>query len=409
MSEDVKQEIMESERRIKTYISDMLQQQQPQAPSATQRKLNLDSIPALSSPATAAKKVTSHSNTSLLQTPLPPINNSSATDDILDKEHPFTMSEKARESLRKGMAKPPYFDGSMDEKSESIVTWWRQMSNYARTFDREEQAMVIKTYLRGSAALWLDSRERELDKELSLVELADGLTLEYGSETTSTAALQKLEALTMASEGCQTIHSYNATFSRWYNLCSTKDQTYAAHCYMKGIHPKYLKYINYTDLNLNSLAEAKAAVTLAVVKHDTIELSYNSYNRQKVKSTVQINQTKKYQGNQRRRWEKDSTFKVNLSNINQALETNSAAVEDDAELGENEDREEGQIAVVSNRGASAGSKAYSGSKSKGVKLTQEQLKMLMAENRCFNCHKVGHKKPDCKSPAATQVPKPLKE
>jgi hypothetical protein len=33
MSEDVKQEIMESERRIKTYISDMLQQQQPQAPS----------------------------------------------------------------------------------------------------------------------------------------------------------------------------------------------------------------------------------------------------------------------------------------------------------------------------------------------------------------------------------------
>jgi polysaccharide deacetylase 2 family uncharacterized protein YibQ len=96
MSEDMKQEIMESERRIKTYINDMLQQQQPQAPSATQRKLNLDSIPALSSPATAAKKVTSHSNTSLLQTPLPPINNSSATDDILDKEHPFTMSEKAR-------------------------------------------------------------------------------------------------------------------------------------------------------------------------------------------------------------------------------------------------------------------------------------------------------------------------
>src|ERR1700723_3844564 len=86
----------------------------------------------------------------------------------------------------------------------------------------------------------------------------------------------------MTSPGCRTLAGYNATFGKLFNKCNAKDQVFAAHAYAQGIHPKYLRYIpDRTRINLDNLAEAKAAVTLAVATYEQLELSYANFSGQK--------------------------------------------------------------------------------------------------------------------------------
>ena len=174
--------------------------------------------------------------------PLPPIVNPppSAADTDLARR-------KKMESLQKGMMKPPSFEGNTGDKGESITTWWKQMGNWVRVFDDGERAMVIKSFLRGPAALWLESVERQVGRELTVQELADGLTQEYGRETTSDEALQSLETLSMSSPGCSTLENYNSVYNRYYNKCSANAQPIAVRCYIKGLAPKYMKWVDMSD------------------------------------------------------------------------------------------------------------------------------------------------------------------
>ena len=183
-------------------------------------------LPSLSTPITAARRTAVLQSNTPIDTRLPPISQLSSLDEHDDisggMNGGIMMDNSVLVALQKGMAKPPFFDGSLADSSENILTWWRQVGNYAKAFPIEVQASLIKTFLRGSAALWLDSRERELGRSLTIQELADGLTQEYASETTSLAALQKLESLNMGTEGCNTIGAYNAMFHKYYNQCSLR-------------------------------------------------------------------------------------------------------------------------------------------------------------------------------------------
>jgi hypothetical protein len=317
-------------------------------------------------------------------------------------------------SLQKGMAKPPFFEGNTGDKAESISTWWKQVGNHAKTYDEDTQAIVIKSFLRGSAALWLDSREREIGRDLTVRELADGLTQEYGNETTSFAALQRLESLSMASPGCSTLPEYNAVFNRFYNQCTVADQLIANRCYIKGLHPKYLKWIVLSEEVYTNLAEAKAAATRAVAKHDMMQLNYANFDLQKGRASVaQRLENKWFEDDSRksssqvgpaRTWTTNdyTGTKVNLNSfaVLADLDTPGEEMEDTQSTA---DQREAQVAAIS---SSSGHSSGSG-KRKGIFLTEAQRNMLRNENRCFKCYKVGHIKSECRSAAATSAPKPL--
>ena len=361
------------------------------------RKLH---FPEISTPVTASKATTSVPSGTRVVDPLPAIgslaeSSSSRLDesDIEKNSH----RRKVLNTLQKAMAKPPYFEGNTGEKSELISTWWKQVGNYAKTYEDEDiQALVIKSFLRGPAALWLDSREREIGRELTVQELADGLTQEYGSETTSAAALQKLETLSMASPGCATLAGYNSEFNKLYNQCSQKDHSIAIRCYVKGLHPKYLKWMVMTEDIYNNLAEVKAAATRAVAKHEMMQLNYANFDLQKGRAAA-AQKSKQFA----RPISGEGTT-VNLNFVNESAGGNGVGE------GENDTTPsaEGQVAAISSSHvASAGS----GGQRSGFQLTDEQRKMLIRERRCFKCHKRNHRSSECRSTAATTAPVPLNQ
>ena len=143
-----------------------------------------EEIPELTSPLTALKRSAVKSATAgvvedsmaPLILPLPTASSSVASNSDINA------------ALQKNMAKPPIFNGT---NSEDLRTWWRQIKNFVEGVPDGARVRVIKSYLRGSAATWLESQERDLGRHLTLGELADGLVQEYGSETTSSAALLK--------------------------------------------------------------------------------------------------------------------------------------------------------------------------------------------------------------------------
>jgi hypothetical protein len=314
---------------------------------------------------------------------------------------------KKLETLQKGMMKPPSFEGNMGEKGESISTWWKQMGNWARVFDDSDRAMVIKSFLRGPAALWLESFERQIGRELTVVELADGLTQEYGRETTSDEALQKLETLTMSSPGCSTLQEYNATYNRYYNKCSANTIPIAVRCYIKGLLPKYMKHIEMTDDIYTSLPAARAAATKAVAKYDMLQLSYINHDLQ----TARASSRRESNGGT----SSEHSSAVSLSNYKRSTEGTQiggnqnlnafsilAPPDDDDDRDESNrsaDMGEAQVAAV----AATATRAFS-QKQTGLRLTPEHRDLLRRERRCFKCHKVGHLKQSCRSQAATIPP-----
>jgi hypothetical protein len=367
------------------------------------------SIPPLSTPLVASQRNVSMATSKRQEQRLPPI----------EKLQPPPGSarqndQKSLQALQKGMQKPPNFEGNTGAKAEVITTWWRQMSNYAKTFAECDQAMLIKSYLRGSASDWLDSQERETGRELTLQELADGLAQEYGSEVTSEAALQALEGITMASPGCSTLQDYNKTFNQQYNLCSTKDQPIAVRCYIKGLHPKYLELVLQAGDRYSTLAEARAAATKAVAKYQQLQISKENFKAQTragsvpsvATSTVKFATAGDYGV---KRWDSERYLgtKVNLNTFSVLADSDEPGADNDdnVTLCSTPDPSPAvaQAAVMS---SSATSKPTGGPKK--YQLTKEQVDMLRSENRCFKCYKPNHMKKDCRSKAATVAPLPLK-
>ena len=315
------------------------------------------------------------------------------------------------ESLQKGMMKPPSFEGNTGEKGESITTWWKQMGNWVRVFDDGERAMVIKSFLRGPAALWLESVERQVGRELTVRELADGLTQEYGRETTSDEALQCLETLSMSSPGCSTLENYNSVYNRYYNKCSANAQPIAVRCYIKGLAPKYMKWVDMSDDIYTSLPKARAAATKAVAKYDMLQLSYANHDLQTARASARKEQNGGTANGH-------ASSVVPLSNVKRSNGGNTGGMQnlnafsilappDD----DDDDREDStpkaapaaaQVAAV----ASTATRVVT-PKQTGWRLTQEQRDLLQQERRCFKCHKVGHVKARCRSAAATTAPVPL--
>jgi hypothetical protein len=292
------------------------------------------------------------------------------------------------------MAKPPFFEGNTGEKTESISTWWKQVGHYAKAYDPRSRAIVIKSYLHGSAALWLDSREREIGRDLTVQELADGLTQEYGSETTSSAAVQRLEALSMVSLGCATLAGYNAEFNKLYNQCSVSDQPIATRCYIKGLLPKYMKWLVLSDDVYTNLAEAKAAATRAVAKHDMMLLNYANFDLQKGRSAAaqklqnsstlssersSSSTTSSQQNN--KRWN-NSGFTGTKVSLSALVDSDSPEQWGETDDDDTNDQQEGKVAIVSSVGQGNGS--IPNPNDQGTfPLTDAQQAMLRKGNRCF--------------------------
>jgi hypothetical protein len=321
-------------------------------------------------------------------------------------------ARRKKEALQKGMMKPPPFDGNMGERIESISTWWKQMGNWARAFDDSDRAMVIKSFLRGPAALWLDSFERQIGRELTVEELADGLTQEYGRETTSDEALQKLETLTMESPGCSTIQGYNATYNSYYNRCSANVQPIAIRCYIKGIAHKYLKWVEMTDEVYTSLPKARAAVVNAVSKYDLLELNHRNHDLQAARASVRKesnggsasdhSSAVSFSNNYRRSTEGNQVGGKQNLNAFSVLASPDDDDEDREESTRTDTNREAQVAAVS-----ATATRDFPPKQTGLRLTQEQRELLRRERRCYKCHKAGHIRQSCRSQAATVAPVPL--
>ena len=414
LEERLQQEQEKKERKKSTESHENEIKQTTATPA--RRALYYDGIPELTSPLTAVKRsAVRPSKTALDEDNMVPdldLPTGSSTYHNLD----------VNVALQKGMAKPPIFTGT---NNDDLRTWWRQMKNFASAFPSEARSRVIKSYLRGSAATWLESQERDMGRELTIEELADGLVQEYGSETTSAAALQKIESLAMGvSEGCDTVSSYNAKFSIYYNLLSVRDQISAVRSYIKGIAPRYLKYIMYGDTNFKTLAEAKAAVTQAVAKHDQLELAYanhqqhkkagnrnkknyqrrgaNENNRSNDDRKVNDNNNQqssrnKFNKNNNRRWEDQNPYRYALSSLADTTLDDEDNYDNNSSEGEIEGKDH-QIAAVA---------AVSNSDAKGErKLSNEEMAQLRKEGRCFRCRGKGHRQFECKSNAANP-PKPL--
>jgi hypothetical protein len=370
-------------------------------------------FPHLLSPVTAAKKATHQSQGLNADTPVSTIHSLSHDPSYASSDR--VLSEETRRALQKGLAKPPFFSGNTDEKSENVSTWWRQVCSYADTFEKEVQATVIKSYMRGAAALWLESREGELNRGLTVEELADGLTQEYGSEVTSKAALQRIESLTMAHKDCSSLNKYNTVFNSQYNLLNIEDQPFAVRAYTKGLLPAYQKIILAKSLSTRTLAEARAAATLAAAEQETVDLAFTLFREQKNRSVSETHKQKRYptssatsdsyQPTRGRVWENKDKFKVDLGSISSSLHEDEDE-ETNTNMSDNNVRPEGQVAAV--MAGEQNNRSKGGGNSREIRLTPEETAMLREENRCFRCHKPNHRRVDCRSAPATERPKSLK-
>jgi hypothetical protein len=384
----------------------------PETP--VKRELFPSGIPPLPSPLIASQRNVAMATSKRQEQLLPRIEELSSFSDR--GEHVDQKDSKPHnlQALQKGMQKPPNFEGNTGVKAEVITTWWRQMSNYAKTFPECDRAMLIKSYLRGSASDWLDSQEREIGRELTVEELANGLAQEYGSEVTSEAALQTLESITMSSPGCSTLTEYNTAFNKQYNLCSTKDQPIAVRCYIKGLYPKYLELVLQAGDRYSTLAEARAAATKAVAKYQQLQIARENHRIQTrasgvpsgTASTIKPATPGDYGV---KRWDSDRFpgTKVNLNAFSVLADSdNPGGADDDDDVSPGSTPDPPTIAHAAVMSSSTTSKSTPNPKK--FQLTKEQVEMLRSENRCFKCYKPNHMKKDCRSKAATVAPLPLK-
>jgi len=386
----------------------------PETP--VKRELFPSDIPPLPSPLIASQRNVSMATSKRQEQLLPPIRELSSLSDRgghvdLKDSKPHNL-----QALQKGMQKPPNFEGNTGTKAEVITTWWRQISNYAKTFPECDRAMLIKSYLRGSASDWLDSQEREIGRELTVEELANGLAQEYGSEVTSEAALQTLESITMSSPGCSTLTEYNTAFNKQYNLCSTKDQPIAVRCYIKGLYPKYLELVLQAGDRYSTLAEARAAATKAVAKYQQLQIARENHRIQTRASAVPSGTastmkpaTQGDYGGKRWDTERFPGTKVNLNAFSVLADSDNPGGADD----DDDDDSPGSTpdpppAVARAAVMSSPASSKPAASPKKYQLTKEQVDMLRSENRCFKCYKPNHMKKDCRSKAATIAPLPLK-
>ena len=388
----------------------------PLVTTTEQQPVRRNLLAHLATPLSAVRRNTQATSTAVHQSPLSVA--ATATPALALAPTPaeeLIISAEARKELQKGFAKPPVFTGDMDEKAEPVSTWWRQVYNYASAFDSSVQATMIKSYLRGSAAAWLESREKEKNRDLNLEELAHGLAQEYGSEITSKAALQKIETLSMGRPECNTLSKYNAAFNKQYNLLSSADQLFAPRAYMKGLLPNLQKLIRNKNLPLETLSEARSAATEAEAEQDAIDLAYKQFRLIANKSDTNTHRQKNYttstttstassnsqQPYRSRRWENSDAFKVNLSSISDNLRD-----DEETESG-NEDRPEGQVAAM--QANDQNGRPRGSTERKGIRLNDEDKAVIKRFNLCWKCFQPGHMKRDCRSPPATERPKPLKD
>jgi hypothetical protein len=313
-------------------------------------------------------------------------------------------SDKELQTLQRAMAKPSNFDGD-DEKGERITTWWRQMINYVGMYPDDMQAFIAKSYLKGSAASWLESREVELKRELTLQELKEGLAIEYGSDVAAAAALDRIKMLSMAEEKYNTIQSYNAEFNKLYSLLSPQNQIIAVDCYISGLLPKYQKEISKPDNKPWTLTSAREAAVKAVTKVESIDLAYkrfNAINKKKVYGSSSTGAIKKASAWGRNNNNRNNSTMMNGTTSNAATVTRIQSVDTESHETEGEEgevRKEGQVSAIQSKPSSK----------QGFKLNDAQVALLRKEGRCFHCHQKGHMKPGCKNAAATSAPVPLNQ
>jgi hypothetical protein len=198
----------------------------------------------------------------------------SVDDAVEDVEPQFSTSEVSQ--LQKGLAKPSDFFGE-ESKGERITTWWRSVWVYSSVYPVASRAMLIKSYLKGTAAVWLESREIELGRSMSVDELKNGLAIEYGSDTTSDAALQSIKNLNMADNKYSTIQTYNAEFNRLYSLLKKEALPIAVNAYIGGVFPRIQREIIKPNSEPWTLQSARIAVGQAVSKCETIDLAYKRF------------------------------------------------------------------------------------------------------------------------------------
>ena len=321
----------------------------------------------------------------------------------MEKEPEYSPADRAQ--LQKGLAKPSDFYGE-ESKGERITTWWRSIWNYASVYPVASRCMLIKSYLKGPSAIWLESREVELERPLTLEELKDGLAIEYGSDTTSTAALGQIKLLSMGNPKFSTIQLYTAEFNKLYSLLNSHDQPVAIDSYISGLLPKIQKEIPVQEGKAWTLHSVRTAAVKAATKCETIDLAYKKFdaisrinNRNSDTRNMTFNNKRfgnNYNNNNKKRTESSTTSsftKVSLSNIN-----SNAAKENPEE--EELPEQQPQIAAVNQNNSNSNGNGRIPPKT-GFKLNTEQREKLMKAGRCFHCHQPGHMKPQCTNPAAT--------